>query len=237
MDDSVYPLPIVYNQHGQLLDPYSGNPLEEGQEGPDSIFYVPLSSPHRPNYVLFAGDDGSPIEFPEVMRKLRETGFEGSTVGVFTTPKPEDRDRVPAPPPLQLDETTSAGVEIVRGNFYRGKCNYCWAVVQSEEREWGFTLREIRQAADNGCSTCGVLYAGITHFADLIFHKYECGRVRVRQGNNGGRPIQLKQLSEIGVVTACFDEFGGETIALSWRVSGKFAMTAIQRLPKPLTCD
>lgn len=231
MDDSVPPLPIVYNQHGQLLDPYTGNPLEDGQEGPDSIFYVPSSSRDRPDYMLFMGDEG-PIPFSEVMKKTRDAGFEGSTVGVFTTPRPEDRDRVPSPPPLQLDETSSFGVEIVHGNFYRGKCNYCWAIVQGKEREWGFTLREINQAADKGCSTCKVLYTGITRFADLIFPKYECGRVRVRQGDNRSRPIQSKQLSEIGVVTVCFDDFGGETIALSWMASGKFATTAIRKVTK-----
>jgi hypothetical protein len=218
MDDSIPPLPDVFNQHGQRLDPYTGNTLEEGQEGPDSIFYVPSSSPPDPDLRLFVTEDGS-VPFSEAMEKMRDAGFEGLTVTVLNIPRPEDRDRVPSPPRPHFVYTNESGVEMALGNSYCDECNYCWAIVQGKERVGGFTLREINQAANNGCSTCGVLHAGITRFADLIFPKYECGRVRVKQSENCRRP---RPLLETPAVTVCFDEYGGETIVLSFSDQGKF---------------
>jgi hypothetical protein len=215
MEGPTPPVPKIVDLHGQLRDPYSGNALEEGQEGPGSIFHAP-SSRSDPDYRLFTGEDIT-IPFSQLMEQLRAAGFEGENIFMITTPRPQDIDRVPSPPPPQLDHVNGSGVETSFGYFYRTKCNYCWAIVQGRERERGFTLREINQAAENGCSTCAVLYAGITRFADLIFPKYESGGVRVRQKENG----RSRLLSETRAVNVCFDEYGGETIVLSFNGSSK----------------
>jgi hypothetical protein len=216
MEGSKPPLPKIVDLHGQLRDPYSGNPLEEGQEGPDSIFHVPSSSSKTaPDYRLYNGKDTT-IPFSQFMETLRAQGFEGDNIFMHATPRPEDLDRVPSPLPSPRDYKDSA-FEISLGNLYRTTCNYCWAIVRGKERETGFTLREIDQAARNGCSACGVLHAGITHFADLVFPKYQSGRVRVRQKENG----KSRLLSETGAVDVRFDEYGGETLVLTFNGSSK----------------
>jgi hypothetical protein len=209
------PLPRIMDQNGRIRDPYTGNPLEDGQEGPGSIFHVP-SSRDKPDYRLFTGKDTSK-SFSEVMENLRAAGFEGEYIMMLVTPRPEDLDRIPSPPPPEGNHISSSGVETAFGNLYRTECNYCWAIACGNERENGFTLQEINQAAANDCSTCYVLHTGITRFADLIFPEYDSRRIRVRQKEHGKSNL----LSDTRAVYVSFDEYAGETMVLSFNGSGK----------------
>lgn len=207
-------LPEIYDLHGRLLDPYTGNVLEDGQEGPNSIFYVPgLSSATQPDYRLFTDTDKS-IPFSEVMQTLRDAGFQGASITTLTTPRPEDAERVPSPPPRTYEGTEET---MSFGNLYRTDCNYCWAVIKGRERERGFRLHEIKGATERGCSTCGVLYAGICRFAGLLFTRYDISQVRVRQMGHGISRL----LGETKKVNVCFDEYNGETFDLSFKGEGK----------------
>jgi hypothetical protein len=207
-------LPEIYDLHGRLRDPYTGNPLEEGQEGPNSIFYVSgLSSATNPDYRLFTGPDTT-IPFSEMMQMLRNAGFEGRSITMHTTPRPQDAERVPSPPPKGYNDTEET---MSFGSPYRTNCNYCWAIIKQKERERGFRLHEIRGAADRGCSACGVLYAGICRFAGMLFERFDISKVRVRQMESG----RSKLLGDTKKVNVCFDEYNGENIDLSFKGEGK----------------
>jgi len=207
-------LPEIYDLHGRLRDPYTGNPLEEGQEGPNSIFYVPgLSSATNPDYMLFTGPDTA-IPFSEMMQKFRDAGFEGGNITWNITPRPQDAERVPSPPPKDYSDTEDT---MSFGRLYRTNCNYCWAIIKQKERERGFRLHEIKGAADRGCSTCGVLYAGICRFAGMLFERYDTSQVRVRQLESG----RSRLLGDTKKVNVCFDEYNGETFDLSFKGEGK----------------
>jgi hypothetical protein len=209
-------LPRVLDHHGRVRDPRTGNPMEDGNEGDGSIFAAPHAET-APDYRVFTGNDVSQ-PFSEVMETLRRAGFEGDSVTLMLTPRPQDVDRVPSPPPPAAHHS-DFNVETSLGSFYHTECAYCWAVVQGKERERGFTLREICQAAAQGCSTCNVLQDGIVEFARLIFPRFSAEKVRVRQKENG----ESKLLSETRAVNVCFDEYGGETIVLTFGGSGEFA--------------
>lgn len=216
MEDSSQITTIV-DSHGRPWDPYSGGPLDDGQEGPGSIFYVPPPAPSRfttPPYRLFIDKDTS-IPFTEFIERIKAQGYKGGDIFMHITPRPEDVDRIPPPPPPQRDYSDEV-VETSVGDMYRTKCNYCYAVVTYAERERGFKLSEICLAAKNGCDTCDVLQRGIKYFAALIFPTYSDEKVRVRQKENG----RSRLLSETKAVTLCFDEFGGETIKLTFNGSG-----------------
>jgi len=131
MDSSVV-LPNVIDQHGLLCDLYTSNPLEDGQEGPGSIFYVP-STKTTSDYRIFTDRDVS-IPFSELMEMLRCGGFEGEDVIVYVTPRPEDINCAPSPPPPQPPYTDS-DYEGSFENFHRSECAYCWATVRGKERE------------------------------------------------------------------------------------------------------
>ncbi|CAN9476129.1 unnamed protein product [Alternaria alternata] len=127
--------------------------MEEGQEGPNSIFYVPgMPSETQPDYRLYINGDES-ISFSEWMKKMRNAGISG---------------RVPSPPPDEK-EVREGGVAMAVARFYRTKCRYCWAIVNERERETGFDMAEIEGAAEKGCNACLVICTGIRHFADMIF--------------------------------------------------------------------
>jgi hypothetical protein len=212
MGKPTIPIPKVMDLHGQLRDPETGNPLSDGQEGPGSIFYVPSAGPKEPDYHVFTGPDKSE-PFSEMMEKLRAAGFQGGNIFMHVTPRPQDIDRVPSPPPSELERGKGdSGFEQSTGRLHRTKCNYCWAVVRGKERERGFTLAEIENAARKGCSTCGVLQNGIKKFADLLFPCYVSEKVRLRQKENG----VSKLLCETNTVSATFDEYAGETILLKF---------------------
>jgi hypothetical protein len=207
-------LPEIYDLHGRLRDPYTGNPLEEGQEGPNSIFYVPgLPSATNPDYKLFTGPDTA-IPFSEMMQTFRDAGFEGGNITMHITPRPQDAERVPSPPPKGYNDTEET---MSFGSLYRTNCNYCWAIIKQKERERGFRLHEIKGAADRGCSTCGVLYAGIFRFAGMLFERYDISKVRVRQMESG----RSRLLGDTKKVNVCFDEYNGETFDLSFKGEGK----------------
>lgn len=216
MEKSTSHTPLVMDLHGQLRDPNTGNALSDGQEMPGSIFHAVSSVESRtPDYQVFTGPDQT-TPFSKIMEQMRAAGFQGNNVFLHLTPRPEDIDRVPSPPPPEM-APGQYNHGFSTGQLHRTKCNYCWAVVRDKERERGFTLAEIEQAARNGCSTCGVLRAGIKKFADLIFPRYDLGKVRVRQKENG----TSKLLSETNTVGVTFDEYGGETISLTFGRPGQ----------------
>jgi hypothetical protein len=210
-------VPLVMDLHGQLRHPKTGNPLSDGQEMPGSIFHVLSRDEDRaPEYQLFTGPDQI-TPFSKFMELIRANGFQGNSIFLHITPRPEDIDRVPSPPPPEM-APGQHNYGVSTGRLHRTKCNYCWAIVRDKERERGFTLAEIEQAARNGCSTCRVLRAGITKFADLLFPRYDFGKVRVRQKENG----TSKLLSETNNVRVTFDEYGGESISLTFGRPGQY---------------
>ncbi|KAF2007548.1 HET-domain-containing protein [Amniculicola lignicola CBS 123094] len=185
--------------------------MEEGQEGPNSIFYVPgMPSETRPDFRLYTDGDGS-ISFSEWMQKVRDLGFQGSSISFAVTPRPQDIRRVPLPPPEEK-EISGGGVAMAVAKFYRIKCNYCWAIVCEAERETGFDLAEIEGAAEKGCSTCLAICAGIRHFADMIFPRYNTKKIRVRQTMKA----KSKLLSDTEAMVVSFDEFNGESFTLTF---------------------
>jgi hypothetical protein len=212
-DESSLVVPRVYDLHGRQRDPFTGNAMEDGQEGPNSIFYVPgLPSETSPDYVLYMGD-GKPTPFSKHMRMLRDAGFEGSSMFMHVTPRPQDRSRIPSPPP---DLSDSLKARVV-ATFYRTNCNYCWAIIRGKERESGFRLEEIKGAADRGCGTCDVLLNSIERFANMIFPSFDRSKVRVRQKFEARSQL----LSDTKEVRVCFDEYHGETLVLSFSDESK----------------
>jgi hypothetical protein len=211
--------PFVTDLHGRVCDPQTGLPFEEGQAGPGSIFHVPQSSPdpsrRAPEYHMYTGENTS-VSFSQVMQQAQAQGFQGKNIFILGTPRPQDLNRVPSPPPPEQDDSDPA-FQYSYARFYRTKCNYCWAVVKGSERERGFTLQEIFQAAQKGCSTCNALHDGIIRFANLIFPKYNYEKVRIRQVTHG----KSRLLSETKAANVTFDEFGAETMSLSFENSGK----------------
>jgi len=250
MDSSTLnPLPNVVDFHGRRCDPITGAPLADGQEAPGSIFHAPpescsssrvvirnetlISASQTPGQGAYQGtgtktliflgnklNDGTTISFSQLMEQGRRQGMEPENVFTMVTPKPEDLDRTPSPPPKFVNHT-NGDVEMSFATFYSTQCAYCWAIVQGKERANGFKLSEICQAVADGCSTCEVLWQGIVKFADLLFPKYSYEKVRIRQGENGSS----KLLSATKNVTVCFDEYGGETIGLTFDGSSKFYKT------------
>jgi hypothetical protein len=159
------------------------------------------------------------ISWEDMMKQMRIQGFQGANIFPMITPRPEDVDRVPSPPPANMGyQHFGEGVETSFASFYQTKCAYCWAIVRGKERERGFKLSEICQAARNGCSTCNVLQLGITKFANLLLPKYNYEKARIRQEYNK----RLQLLSEAKSVTVSFDEYGGEMIGLVFDGSSKF---------------
>lgn len=220
MADST-PFVEVVDIHGRVCDPTTGNPLGDGQEGPGSIFHVPISDP-RPDYQLYTSRDET-ASFSKLMQDLREAGFQGGNIFMHATPRPQDIDRIPSPPPTLSSHRNGSDIEASFGNIYRTECAYCWAILRGKERQQGFKLHEIQQAASKGCSTCDVLQKGITAFADLIFPAYNCERIRIRQEGNE----KTRLLSETNNVTVCFDEHEGEVIKLTFKGSRKLNSTAL----------
>jgi hypothetical protein len=196
-----------------LHDPFTGNPMEDGQEGPNSIFYVPgMPSECAPDYRLFTGPDTT-ISWTEYMQKIRDAGFKGTSITMAVTPRPQDRNRVPSPPPdLERAKDNGGTVATSFASFWRTNCNYCWAVIRSQEREMGFRLEEIKGAADRGCSTCSVLHDSIRHFADMIFPSYSSSKVRIRQKVKE----RFRLLSDTQSVRVSFDEYSGEDFFLNF---------------------
>lgn len=161
----------ITDLHGRQRDIHTGNVMEEGQEGPNSIFYVPgMPSETQPDYRLYVKGDEM-IPFSKWMKKMRDAGFEGSRILFGVTPRPQDVRRVPKAPPAE-NEVNEGGVAMAVARFYRTKCNYCWAIVNESERETGFDMSEIEGAVKRGCSTCRVICAGIRNFADMIFPRF-----------------------------------------------------------------
>lgn len=214
MADSM-PFVEVVDIHGRICDPITGNPLGDGQEGPGSIFHVPISDP-RSDYQVYTGRDET-TPFSKIMEGMREAGFEGGNIFMHTTPRPEDIDRIPSPPPPRSSHHNDSDIEASFGNIYRTECAYCWAILRGNERQNGFKLHEIQQAASKGCSTCDVLQKGITAFAGLIFPAYNSEKIRIRQEGNE----KTRLLSETKDVTVCFDEYKGEVIKLTFKGSRK----------------
>ncbi|CAN9473440.1 unnamed protein product [Alternaria alternata] len=185
--------------------------MEEGQEGPNSIFYVPgMPSETQPDYRLYINGDES-ISFSEWMKKMRNAGFQGSHILFGVTPRPQDIRRVPSPPPDEK-EVREGGVAMAVARFYRTKCRYCWAIVNERERETGFDMAEIEGAAEKGCNACLVICTGIRHFADMIFPRYNTRHVRVRQNMRG----RQKLLSDTKALVVSFDEYNGESFTLTF---------------------
>ncbi|KAJ8110731.1 hypothetical protein OPT61_g6497 [Boeremia exigua] len=200
----------ITDLHGRQRDVHTGNIMEDGQEGPNSIFYVPgMPSETRPDYRLYVGD--KTITFSEWMNRLRESGFEGSSILFGVTPRPQDLRRAPSPPPDD-EETNEGDVAMAMARFYRTECNYCWAIVCEKQRETGFDLAELKGAAQRGCSTCMVICDGIRHFAGMIFPHHDNQKVRVRQNTKGNS----KLLSDTQAMTVTFDEFSGESFTLTF---------------------
>lgn len=53
------------------------------------------------------------------------------------------------------------------------ECKICTALIAGEEKMNGYRLLELKHAGLFGCSTCFVLYRGITSFARKLGLKYE----------------------------------------------------------------
>jgi hypothetical protein len=210
MEVSGSKIPKIVDLHGRLRDPFTGNPLPDGQEGPDSIFHVPSSDRPKPDYLIYTST--GTIPFSQFMQTLRNQGFDGQNIYMHITPRPEDVDRIPSPPPASPDDTRDSDYQYALGRFHRTKCNYCWAIIKKKERENGFRLSEILGAAKAGCSTCGVIYKGITRFGDLLFPKYDISKVRLRQKDNGRSQL----LSETRTVDVIFSEYGTTIVQLSF---------------------
>ncbi|KAK3642958.1 hypothetical protein LTR56_010555 [Elasticomyces elasticus] len=201
----------VIDIYGRICDPITGNPLGEGQEAPGSIFYVPVEDPRR-DYQVFVGK-AETMPFSKLMEQLRAAGFEGGSMMMHVTPRPEDADRAPSPPPLRPSHQDKSGMEYSSGDIYRTDCAYCWAVMRGKERERGFRLDEIQQAAKKGCSTCDVLQQSIGEYAPMIFPAFSCEKVRIRQEGIG----ETRLLSDTSEVIVCFDEYQDEFIKLEFK--------------------
>lgn len=222
IDETTYEfecMPLVTDLYGRQRDPFTGNAMEEGQEGPNSIFYVPgMPSEKGPDYQIFIGPEEA-ISWTKHMQQLRNAGFRGTKIMMSVTPRPQDRDRVPSPPPDWDKQNNTVGAAVTSyASFWRTKCNYCWAVIRHGEREMGFRLAEIKGAADRGCGTCDVLYNSIRHFADMIFPSYNTSKVRVRQNPDE----RLRLLSDTKSVRVSFDEYTGEDFYLTFAEEGNF---------------
>ncbi|KAK5677194.1 hypothetical protein LTS10_010383 [Elasticomyces elasticus] len=205
----------VIDIYGRICDPITGNPLGEGQEAPGSIFYVPVEDPRR-DYQVFVGK-AETMPFPKLMEQLRAQGFEGGSMMMHVTPRPEDADRAPSPPPLRPSHQDKSGMEYSLGDIYRTDCAYCWAVMRGKERQRGFGLDEIQQAAKKGCSTCNVLQQSIGEYALMMFPAFSCEKVRIRQQGIG----ETRLLSDTSEVIVCFDEYQDEFIKLEFKGSRK----------------
>ena len=204
------PTPFVemIDIHGRVCDPVTGNPLGDGQEGPGSIFHVPSKDEPR-DYVVFTDQGKKP--WSDVMKTLVNSGFQGGHIMMHSTPRPEDVDRPPSPPPSLTSHQESGGFQVSTGNIYRTQCAYCWAILQGKERERGFKLCEIQQAAAKGCGACDVLCNAVVAFGDIIFASHDNRKVRIRQKGEG----ITRLLSESKQVTVCFDEHDAEVMKLS----------------------
>ncbi|KAL5323084.1 hypothetical protein ACEPPN_007612 [Leptodophora sp. 'Broadleaf-Isolate-01'] len=229
IDETTYEfecMPLVTDLYGRQRDPFTGNAMEEGQEGPNSIFYVPgMPSEKGPDYQIFIGPEEA-ISWTKHMQQLRNAGFRGTKIMMSVTPRPQDRDRVPSPPPDWDKQNNTVGAAVTSyASFWRTKCNYCWAVIRHGEREMGFRLAEIKGAADRGCGTCDVLYNSIRHFADMIFPSYNTSKVRVRQNPDE----RLRLLSDTKSVRVSFDEYTGEDFYLTFAEEA----SQVQRVPLP----
>jgi hypothetical protein len=216
-------VPRVTDLHGRQRDPFTGNAMEEGQEGPNSIFYVPgMPSETAPDYQLFTGPEKM-ISWTEHMKQLRAAGFKGTSIMMAVTPRPQDRNRVPSPPPdLENYDDRDGAVPTSYARFWRTKCNYCWAVIRGKQREFGFRLDEIKGAADRGCDACSVIHNSICHFADMMYPSYNRSKVRVRQKVENG----LQLLSDIKSVRVSFDEYGGDDFFLTFTDEGESKIMA-----------
>lgn len=219
----------VVDIHGRVCDPVTGNALGEGQEGPGSIFHVPVKDP-RGDYQLYISKDET-MDFSKHMQMLRDAGFQGGNIFMHATPRPQDIDRIPSPPPSQSSRHNDSEVGFSLGNIYRTECAYCWAILRGKERQHGFKLHEIQLAARKGCSTCDVLQRGITTFADLLFPTYNCEKVRIRQEVHEKKRL----LSDSKNVTVCFDEYEAEVINLAFVASREPNMTDYTPAPDSAT--
>jgi hypothetical protein len=200
----------IFDFRGRRLDPETGTLLGGGEETKDSIFYTNKSQNSRPDA------ERNPL-LADVMAGLGP-GFEGSGRNVFLniTPHHDDEFKPPSPPPPEMSRgfrTTRAGINAPPTSIvYRTVCAYCYAILRDRQRERGYRLSEIVQAAAQGCGTCDVIQKVIKSYADLIFSEYDPLKVMVRQSHN--TPNQL--LSQTKKVTIVFDEYGGESIVLNF---------------------
>jgi hypothetical protein len=204
----------MFDFRGRRLDPETGTLLGSGEETQDSIFYTNRSQKPRP--------DAERNPFLTNFRAGLGPGFEGSGRNVFLhiTPHPDDEFKPPSPPPPEMSRgfrTTRSGIDTpLTGIVYRTVCAYCYAILRDRQRERGYRLSEIVQAAAQGCGTCDVIQKVIKSYADLIFSEYDPLKVMVRQSHN--TPDQL--LSQTKRVTIVFDEYGAESIVLNFDAAG-----------------
>lgn len=208
---------------GRLLDPHTGMPFPEGQEGVGSIFHAPSAAPVPPSSSTAheRSKQGSGttvlISYSDILQTLRRVGFRGENIIANITPYPEDEERPADSAASQSGRSPNLPQGLTSSDLESSGCRCCSTILAGLERDEGFTLLKLHEAASRGCEACDVLQQSVRHFSKFLFSGYKDEKVRINQGGNQ-HPGQLAQAKRVSV---CFDEYGGETMELSLYGNGK----------------
>jgi hypothetical protein len=128
----------------------------------------------------------------------------------------EDEDRPSDSAVPQSGRSPNLPQDLTSSDLGSSGCRCCGTILAGLERDEGFTLLKLHEAASRGCEACDVLQQSVKHFSKFLFSGYKDEKVRINQGHNQ-HPGQLAQAKQVSV---CFDEYGGETMELSFYGSG-----------------
>ena len=222
VDDDV-PIPNIFDMDGRLIDPNSPEgmpkPLLEGQEGPDSIFYVPSASTRRsPSASTRTSPSGLDLTIPNMLAQLSRQGVQPENFIVRTLVRPKDAESHDL-----KRQATKPNIPHFRMNYrvedgQPPSCPYCKLILEDAEGRKGFDLQELYEVAKSGCETCDVLQLAITYFARFVFLDFDRKRVWVKQSQNS--PSML--LSETKMVEVHFEEHHDEVLTLSFKEVGRW---------------
>jgi hypothetical protein len=222
VDDDV-PMPNIFDMDGRLIDPNSPEgmpkPLLEGQEGPDSIFYVPSASTRKsPSASTRTSPSGLDLTIPNMLAQLSRQGVQPENLIMRTLVRPKD-----AEPHDLKRQAAKPNIPHFRMNYrvedgQPPSCPYCKLILENAEDRKGFDLQELYEVAKSGCETCDVLQLAITYFARFVFLDFNRNRVWVKQSQNS--PSML--LSETKMVEVHFEEHQDEVLTLSFKEVGRW---------------
>jgi hypothetical protein len=220
------PLPRVVDMQGRLLDPQTGRPLPEGQEGVGSIFHAPSATPVPPTFsrrpiAHDRSEQGSStlvkVSHSDLLQQARRQGFQGQNVIMHIIPYPKDEERSSDSAAPQSGRSPKLPQDLTSSDLESSGCHCCGTILAGLERDEGFTLLKLHEAASRGCEACDVLQQSVRHFSKFLFSRYKDEKVRINQGGNQ----HSRQLAQAKRVSVHFDEYGGETMELSFYGSGK----------------